>query len=319
MRRPDLFTFQRFRVAGVRATLFEEYNQALFGGKRDSLAVLDIARPLASFLLRLPEYTQKTRRLSQTALRVRQALALAKSPQKLLFEHLPDACARPERDKAPSFAETLIAALRELEGAYAKMIDGVRMALCNSFGCADDASVGELRSVAIGRCHGLESYTVDVKGLRSFMRRAVNRDRSDEDWLDHLLTFLGQKPPSKWTDQEHATADYRLAEFSARLRDLQRLKLYYDGRDASDAERMEVILLKTLSKAHGEIDETVPIDHHVARAIADARAEVEEIVDRLADDKLRLALVAAIAHDHLASRREAATEERGKHDLRSVG
>ena len=319
VRRPDLFTFQRFRVAGVRATLFEEYNQALFGGKRDSLAVLDIARPLASFLLRLPDYTQKTRRLSQTALRVRQALALAKSPQKLLFEHLPEACAHPEQRKSASFAETLIGALRELEGAYANMIDGVRVALCNSFGCADDASVGELRSVAIGRCHGLESYTVDVKGLRSFMRRAVNQDRSDEDWLDHLLTFLGQKPPPKWTDQDHATADYRLAEFSARLRDLQRLKLYYDGRDASDAERMEVILLKTLSKAHGEIDETVPIDHHVARAIADARGQVKKILDDLTDDKLRLALVAAIAQDHLASRREAATEERGKHDLRSVG
>ena len=47
-----MFTFQRFRVAGVRATLFEEYSLAIFGKKRDALAVLDIARPLTSFLLR---------------------------------------------------------------------------------------------------------------------------------------------------------------------------------------------------------------------------------------------------------------------------
>ena len=319
VRRPDLFSFQRFRVAGVRTILFEEYSQALFGEKRDALAVLDIARPLTSFLLRLPEYTQKTRRLSETALRVRQALALAKSPEKLLFEHLPEACSRAERGESTSFSETLIGALRELDRAYDKMVGEMRTALCRSFGCSDDASIGELRSLALGRCHGLDAYTVDVKGLKSFMRRAMDRDRSDEDWLDYVLTFLGQKPPTKWTDQERSTADYRLVEFSARLLDLQRLKLYYDGRDASDAKSIDVILLKTLSKTHGEIDETVPIDGHVATAIAGAKGEIDKIVDGLGDDRLRLALVAAVAQDHLASRRQSATEGRRERDLRSVG
>ena len=305
VRRPDRFTFQRFRVADVRATLFEEYSQAIFGEKRDSLAVLDIARPLTSFLVRLPEYTQKTRSLSETALRVRQALTLAKSPQKLLFEHLPEACGGDERGES-TLAETLIGALRELDGAYAKMVDDMRMTLCHSFGCDDDAPVSELRSVAIGRCHGLESYTVDVQGLKSFMRRAVNRDRDDEGWLEYVLTFLGQKPPTKWTDQDRSTADHRLADFSARLLDLERLRLYYDARDASDSASIEVILLKTLSKAHGEIDETVPIDQRVINAIADARTRVGEIIDEMADDRLRLALVAAVAQDHLASRRRLA-------------
>ena len=318
-RRPDLFSFQRFRVAGVRAILFEEYSQVLFGEKRNSLSVLDIARPLTSFLLRLPEYTQKTRRLSETALRVRQALVLAKSPEKLLFKRLPDACSYHGQGKSTSFSETLIGALRELDGAYAKMVDEMRKALCRSFGCSEDASIGELRSLALGRCHGLEIYTVDVKGLKSFMRRATDRDRSDEGWLDYVLTFLGQKPPTKWTDQERSTADYRLAEFSARLLDLQRLKLYYDGRDTSDAESIDVILLKTLSKTHGEIDETVPIDGRVAAAIAGAKSEIAKIVAGLGDDRLRLALVAAIAQDHLASCRQLAAEGRRERDLRSVG
>ena len=342
VRRPDLFTFQRFRVAGVRATLFEEYSQALFGEKRRALAVLDIARPLTSFLLRLPDYTQKTRRLSETALRVRQALLLAKSPEQLLFEHLPEACGQRQERAAPralteqekmqqngaaltakgdhaGFAETLIGALRELNEAYGSMVGEMRTALCHSFGCAEDATIGELRSLAIGRCHGLERYTVDVKGLKSFMRRAMDRDRSDEEWLDYVLTFLGQKPPAKWTDQDRSTADYRLAEFSSRLLDLQRIKLYYDGRDAEEAESLEVILLKTLSKAHGEIDETVPIDGRTTTSIAHERREIAGIINGLGDDRLRLALVAAIAQDHLAGRRQAAATERGKRDLRRVG
>ena len=319
VRRPDLFTFQRFRVAGVRATLFDEYSLALFGKKRHALAVLDIARPLANFLLALPEYTQKTRHLSDTALRVRQALAFAKSPQKLLFEHLPEACAHNGLGNPTGFAEKLISALRELNGAYATMIDEMRAALCESFTCPADSEIGELRSEATVRCRGLDTYTVDVKGLKSFMRRAMERDGSDEHWLENVLTFLGQKPPSKWTDQDRGTAEYRLAEFSARLLDLQRLKLYYDGRGASVAEDMDTILLKTLSREHGEIDETVTIDGRVAKAIAEARRRMENVLEDVGDDRLRLALVATMAQDHLATRRRTAVKERRQRDLRKVG
>ena len=322
VRRPDLFTFQRFRVAGVRAMLFDEYTLALFGEKRP-VALLDLARPLASFLLGLPNYAQKTHRLSEMALRVRQALTLAKSPEKLLFEHLPEACGYEGAAKPKGFSEQLISALRELNDAYATMLDELRAMLCDGFGCAGDTEIGELRSVATGRCHGLDRYTVDVKGLKSFIRRAMEQDRSHEDWLEHVLTFLGQKPPSKWTDQDRSTAEYRLAEFSTRLRDLQRLKLYYDEQGASATDGMDVILLKTLSRDQGEIDEAVPINGHMAKAIADAKRKVDEILDNVGDDKLRLALVASIAQDCLAERRHAtmanATDKGSKRGLRRVG
>ena len=319
VRRPDLFTFQRFRVAGVRATLFDEYSQALFGEKRHSVAVLDLARPLASFVLGLPEYTQKTRRLSKTALDVRQALAHAKSPEKMLFEHLPEACGYGGAEEPSGFAAKLIGALKELNEAYATMVDELRTLLCNSFAVPDDTAISELRSVAIGRCHGLDDYTVDVKGLKSFMRRAMEQGRTDDDWLDYVLTFLGQKPPRKWTDQDRSTAEYRLAEFSARLRDLQRLKLYYDGRGASVAEDLDVILLKTLSREHGEIDETVPIDGSMEEAIAEAKRQVEQTIENVGDDRLRLALVAKMAQDYLVARRRPATGQRGERGLRKVG
>ena len=298
--------------------MFDEYSQALFGEKRSSVAVLDLARPLAQFLLGLPEYTQKTRHLSQTALRVRQALTFAKSPEKLLFEHLPEACGHDGPSEPTGFAEKLIDALRELNRAYATMIDEMRALLCESFGCSSDTEIGELRGVAMGRCNGLDTYTVDIKGLKSFIRRAMEREGSDEDWLAHVLTFLGQKPPGKWTDQDRSTAEYRLAEFSARLRDLQRLKLYYDERGASVAEDLDVILLKTLSRKHGEINETVPIDGHMAKAIAKMKRKVEQDLKDMGDDRLRLALVAKIAQDYLVARRQPATEERGKDGLRRV-
>ena len=147
----------------------------------------------------------------------------------------------------------------------------------------------------------------------------MEQGRSDEDWLEYVLTFLGQKPPRKWTDQDRGTAEYRLAEFSARLLDLQRLKLYYEGRGAGTAEGLDVILLKTLSREHGDLGETVPIDDRTARAIADAKGRVQEVLDGVTDERLRLALVATIAQDYLAARRRAATADRGVRRARKVG
>lgn len=73
VRRPDLFTFQRFRIQGVRAALFKEYSKALSKETLAPLTVLSIAKPLTQFVLNLDDYTQKTRRLPETTIRVRQA------------------------------------------------------------------------------------------------------------------------------------------------------------------------------------------------------------------------------------------------------
>ena len=103
VRRPDLFAFQRFRVEGARARLFDEYSRALFGEPKESVQLLDLARPLSGLFLDLDEHAKKTRRLSDATLRVRQAYFLSKSPEQLLFEGLPEACGfDPESDLAVS-------------------------------------------------------------------------------------------------------------------------------------------------------------------------------------------------------------------------
>ena len=91
VKRPDEFEIQRFKISGLRASIFEQYSKVIHGDSKKR-TLLELAKPLASFMGGLPEYTQKTRRgLSQTAIKVRTAFNLAKSPEKLLFEELPNA------------------------------------------------------------------------------------------------------------------------------------------------------------------------------------------------------------------------------------
>ena len=318
MRRPDLFGFQRFRIEGVRATLFNEYSKALFTEGTVRLTVLGIAKPLTQFVLELDDYTQKTRRLSPTTLQVRQAFFLSKSPEKLLFDALPKACGFDASTDLSGFADTLINCLRELKNAYAALLGHMQSALCGCAGLPDETSIGELRALLPGRYRGLDEYTVDIKGLKSFIRRLTNRHLPDDEWLDGILTFLGHKPPAKWTDQDRDTAEYRLAEFSRRLVDLEKLRLHYESVAQQDGE-MEVILLKTLSKDLGEVDEIVPLTKRTESAIASARERIEGTLASMNDDDLSLALIASVAQGILSARRPQQSASGRKGELREVG
>ena len=318
VRRPDLFTFQRFRIQGVRAALFKEYSKALSKETLAPLTVLSIAKPLTQFVLNLDDYTQKTRRLPETTIRVRQAFFLSKSPEKLLFDQLPKACGFDVDSDLSGFSEALINCLRELKNTYAALLDDMRSALCKCFGAPEDASIEKLRAFLPGRCQGLEEYTVDTKGLKSFIRRVTDRRLADNEWLDGVLTFLGHKPAAKWTDQDRDTAEYRLAEFSRRLVDLEKLRLHYESL-AKQGGEIEVIMLKTLSRDLGEIDEIAPLTKRTESAIASAREQIQAILAQINDDDLSLALIASVAQGVLSARRTRQPELEEAGELREVG
>ena len=318
VRRPDLFTFQRFRIEGMRATLFNEYSKALFTETRISLTVLGIAKPLTQFVLGLDDYTQKTRRLSPTTLQVRQAFFLSKSPEKLLFDELPKACGFDADSDLSGFSETLVNCLRELKNAYTELLSYMQSALCGCLGFPDGPSLDELRALLPGRYRGLDEYTVDVKGLKSFIRRITDQYSAGDEWFNGILAFLGQKPAAKWTDQDQDTAEYRLAEFSRRLVDLEKLRLHYQSVAQQDGE-IEVILLKTLSKGLGEVDEVVSLTKRTESAIASARDRIEGILAEMNDEGLSLAVIASVAQGVLSARRSRQSASGRKGELREVG
>ncbi|MDE0190706.1 MAG: hypothetical protein OXQ90_05060 [Gammaproteobacteria bacterium] len=320
VRRPDLFSFQRFRIEGVRATLFDEYSKALFGEVRESVNLLDLARPLTSFVLGLDDHAQKTRRLSETTLRVRQAFFLSKSPEKFLFKELPRACGFDAESDLSGFADVLIGSLRELKGAQADLHEHMRSALCGSFNIPDGTPVQELRGLLLGRCHGLDQYTVDVQGLRSFIRRIIDRRAGDDEWFSRILLFLGHKPAAKWTDQDRDTAEYRLAEFSKRLLDLEKLRLHFDTKSKQESGIDDVIFVKKVSKSAGEVDEVVSVNSNADAAIASARERIGGILGAVTDRNLALALFARVADDFLTGYRVSEQSEKESGDgIRAVG
>ncbi|MDE0271726.1 MAG: hypothetical protein OXP11_11030 [Gammaproteobacteria bacterium] len=305
VRRPDLHSAQRFRIAGVRAELFDEYCRALFDRRLDTADPLQLARAMVQFVDGLDEYTLKTRRLSPDTLLVREALYLAKSPQKLLFEALPRACGYGSNDDLNGFGEKLQNALRELRNAQSDLFEEMRRAFCMAFDTDETTPLSLLREKLRSRAEGLDRYTIDTEGLRSFVLRVANRSPDDDgDWFAGVLRILGRKPTEKWTDQDRATAEYRLAEFAARHLDLEKLRLHF-GASSQHGGAHEAILVKLISTTDGEFEEVVVLNADKDRAIKETLRDIEAKLATIDDDDLQIALIARLSSHLLSAYREA--------------
>ncbi|MFW1678286.1 hypothetical protein ACFVYJ_10975 [Pontibacter sp. JAM-7] len=305
-RKPESFTVQRFRIEGLKASIYEEYSKALFSSK-SKRTVVQLVSPLAKFMSELPEYTLKTKSsdLSKEAKAVRSAYNLAKSPEALLFSELPKALGykfgnTSDSHELEGFAEKLRNALRELKHAYPKLIDHQKSLLGQAFHI-EYSSFEELRGKIIGRYSDLEQYTVDVDGLKAFLMRLTKTNIDDESWLQNILMFLGHKPPTKWTDGNRAEAEVRLSDFSKRLLDLETLRIHHDRYQQKTTDDFDVFLLKSLKKGAAPLDRVITIDKQQHTAIQDIKQEIVSLLkDGDTKHEIQLAVLAELVDEFLS-------------------
>jgi len=310
IKRPDEFSFQRFRISGLKASLFKQYSQVIHGDTKKR-TLLDLAKPLATFMGKLPEYTQKTKRdLSENAMAVRHAFNLAKSPETLLFEQLPKALGYEQLsnssgdEELEGFAQELTERLRELKECYNKLLDKQLDLLHEAFKVNKSLELSETRKIVSGQIYDLENYTVDTKGLRAFIMRINKRTGSDEEWFENILMFLGHKPSAKWLNNDQDTAEYRLTDFSRRVIDLEKLRVYEKSKAASMEGDFDVYLLRSIKKGSEILDEVVAVDQRSAKRIEEAKECIEIAINELPDKELQLAALAEIVDGFLHDYKE---------------
>ena len=314
VKRPDEFTFQRFRISGLRSTIYEEYCKIIHAGSEQT--VVQLVVPLAQFIGELPFYTLKTKSsdISEKARKVRNAFEYSKSPEHLLFEDIPHALGyekelKKEKPNLEGLALSLQGCLKELKDAYPNMLEQQVKMLLEAFHMSEKTSLADLRGNATGRYAGLDQYTVDVDGLRAFIKRVTKKQGSDEEWLENILMFLGQKPSRNWTDTDRAEVDVKLSDFGKRILDLESLRLHYDkSKEQMDGE-FDVILLKSLKKGGEPIDEVVAIDRKRKEAIQDCKAELRKALDEHSDGELQLAALAEVVDEFLLKRKTASSRK----------
>ena len=298
---PKVFTFQLFRIEGLNASLFRHYTHAFFPDKKPS-TVIQAIKPLAQFIGNLNEYTQKTTTgLSKKAKALRNAFNLASSPEALLFEGIPHALGYKKVDETnlEGYADTLKTAIQELKYAYDKLLQQQQQFLANAFRInTKDLSLAELRIQLRGRYKGLEHYTVDIDGLKAFVLRLTHKTGNDEQWLQNLLMFLGNRVSEKWKDSHQARAELRLSEYSKRILDLEALRLESEKTAKVTNEAFDVILLKSLKRGEKERTEVIAIKKETHKVAHTIKEKLQASLNKETKD-LQLAILAELVDEFL--------------------
>ncbi len=303
VKRPDEFTVQRFRIEGVKADVFKQYGKVIQSKDGSTPTLLELAKPLATFVAQLPEYTQKTRKgLGDKAQTVRQAFNLSRSPERLLFEQLPKALGyelNTKQKNMDGFSKALKEVLSELKRAYTKLIEKQIELIANATKVDSTQSLSNIRKQIYGLFAGLENYTVDTQGLRGFIMRLTKSSGTDQEWLENILMFLGHKPSMKWLDSDQAQAECRLASFSKDLLDLRKIRLYEDDRNENLDADFEVYLLRSLKKGADIQEHVVAIDKKKLDYVNDLKYSIAQQFAGIADKELKLAVLAELVNEFL--------------------
>lgn len=186
---------------------------------------LEAARGLVSMVLGLPQWSQRTRGLSETALAVRDTLAHANDPHKVLFVDLP---ALLGTVGGGDYIEKLRGPIAEISGAYDAMIRRVESAMLDAL----DAPADRPDRLNV-RAETLSGVTGDLR-QDAFAARLAKHDGSQES-VEGLLSLAANKPPRDWNDRDIDAALLELASMSLRFRQTESLVAVRGRKPTSDA------------------------------------------------------------------------------------
>lgn len=285
---PESFELQYCRIEGVRADLFSKLCVLLevkpSGERRSEL--LDVVKPLCVFVAQLPQFALHTKKLSVTALAVRDSILNAREPVKLLFGELPKACGFEPFSNEPAsgksvqaFAKTLKAALDELRAAYPDLQERLRKELRAAFSLP--GSFQEFRTALAGRTEQVVIGLTEPK-LKAFCLRLLD-SLSESEWLESIGSCLTLKPPAKWQDADEATFGSELADLAARFHRVESV-LFAHGKHPKNSVGVRLAITQSNGVEQQRVIHYSADEEHRLR---DLQSEFETVLKR--DRRLGLA------------------------------
>lgn len=283
-RAPAKFDLQRFRIAGPRAEVFQQYAAMIQKTEGAEIDMLTVVRPMVRLAKDLPEFVLKTRQISETAQRVLRTVREARQPDKLLFGDLPAACGcaafeasgRVSQEQVDGYFSQLRSAFAELQRAYPHLLGEIERLILKAFG--EEAPLAEARKRIDHHARLVLNVAVDAK-LKAFLLRVTDDGVEDSTWLESLATLLAGKPPAHWDDQDRARFEVQLAA-SARTFEHYRVLAVEMGKTGYallDGDKSMLLVSITVPN-HGGVEKVVQVPPEMASQANAVREEVRRVL-----------------------------------------
>lgn len=234
MRRPELFALAGSAVRGERAEVLTR----LAGSLKTPDALVPVVRALIRMVKGLPETSWRTRALPEDVLKLREAFERARSPEKLLFQDVPEALGfsaigsgQGDPARTAAFFEALNRALQTWAGHAPQQVAEARRVLLEALDFpATDQGWQQLTE---------QAQALQGRPLPTTLLPLINRLCSTGESgavLDGVLSLVAGRSPRSWTDADAARYPNQAADLARTYR-LAARQLGYSTPETEQASR----------------------------------------------------------------------------------
>lgn len=219
LRRPEMFAVAGCRVLGTRRAVVER----LAKGLKTPRATVPVVRSLVQNLKRLPDHALRTQNLAMPTLKFRDAMAQAKSPERLLFVEIPAALGIPPFEETTAvnhglfndFFVRLNNCLQELANSLPRVVTHARNILLKECGLSE-SSAGWLQLIEMAE---EVRHFCNSPQLLPFVQRLAE-SASSEGSVESVLALIANRPPSAWADHDIERFPEQARHYGAMFREL---------------------------------------------------------------------------------------------------
>lgn len=206
---PEKYSIKTFDIEGVKLNIFNSYRTFLniaTEQKFDNNSFIETIKPFIVFYKQLPEYSKNTKRLSISAIKIRNAIATSKDPEETFFEAFPSALGltllalQQDNSKLQNYTTSLQDAVRELRTAYDELVKRFEDFICSEFvGQASDFE--EYKAYLQKRFSKLKKHML-LSNQKTFVQRLDSPLDDRKAWLNSIAQAVNGKTLESFSDED---------------------------------------------------------------------------------------------------------------------
>ncbi len=299
-RNPQDYEVKSFELNELRVSFFNKYREFLAQDKQEALTVnsfIESIRPILLTYKNLEPYQQKTQRISQEAIRLREAIKNTQDPENVFFSEFPKALNFEVGELLQSdqqfddYIYKFQSTLEEIQNSYNELLNRIEDFICSEL-IGRKCDFSTYKKTLIKRFSFIKEHQLLPK-QRTFVQR-VNSPIDDRDsWIASIGQILTGKPLSSIDDKDEKILKDNLIHFTRELdnlSDLSKMKV--------DSEKEDVFKLDFTSQKEGLKSSMVRVPKD---KMEKAKGSIEAIEKALGKDKkMRIAILAKLLRDELS-------------------
>jgi len=302
-KKPHKFQIKTFNVEGVRLELFNKYRMILNqieSGKFTNKSFIETIKPFLTFYKDLPEYTKNTKRLSKSAIKLREVIVIAKDPEKTFFEDFPHALGYVSLDikniddsELQNYISRLLESIRELQTCFDELINRIEIHLLKEMGYSNLKFLDYKTEIA-KRYKKLKKYLL-LPYQKTFCMRLMPKLNDRKSWISSIAQAVLHKNVVKMKDEEENILFDKLSNIIRELDNLCEIT----EKDI-DTKKEEVVgFIEITSFSEGTKKQIVRLPKEKKGAVLSLEEELKKVISNSDDKTVNIAALVKILQKEL--------------------